>query len=269
MDPWKDAYGKGYQLSHALIAFGRGEWFGVGLGASVEKLFYLPEAHTDFLLAVIAEELGFVGVLAVIVLFALMVQRAFAIGRQALLLDRVYRRPGGAGHRHLDRRAGLHQHGREHGPAADQGPDPAADELRRLGHPRQLRGAGDPAARRLGEPGADAGAVGMSKTHPRHGRRHRRPRLPGAGGGRLPARRGWRVVWMGNPEGMEAKLVPTRGYEMAWVRFAALRGKGLLRKLLLPFNLLRAFGQALARTLAHQARMSCSAWAATSPFPAA
>ncbi|MBA3904566.1 MAG: putative lipid II flippase FtsW [Rhodocyclaceae bacterium] len=90
MDPWSDAYGKGYQLSHALIAFGRGEWFGVGLGGSVEKLFYLPEAHTDFLLAVIAEELGLAGVLAVIVLFALIVQRAFAIGRQALLLERVY-----------------------------------------------------------------------------------------------------------------------------------------------------------------------------------
>jgi len=90
MDPWQDAFGKGYQLSHALIAFGRGEWFGVGLGASVEKLFYLPEAHTDFLLAVIAEELGFIGVLAVITLFALMVQRAFVIGRQALQLDRVY-----------------------------------------------------------------------------------------------------------------------------------------------------------------------------------
>jgi cell division protein FtsW len=90
MDPWQDAYGKGYQLSHALIAFGRGEWFGVGLGASVEKLFYLPEAHTDFLLAVIAEELGFVGVAVVVGLFALLVQRCFAIGRQALVLDRVY-----------------------------------------------------------------------------------------------------------------------------------------------------------------------------------
>lgn len=90
MDPWQDAFGKGYQLSHALIAFGRGEWFGVGLGASVEKLFYLPEAHTDFLLAVIAEELGFVGVCAVIGLFALLVARAFAAGRQALALDRVY-----------------------------------------------------------------------------------------------------------------------------------------------------------------------------------
>jgi len=90
MDPWQDAYGKGYQLSHALIAFGRGEWFGVGLGASVEKLFYLPEAHTDFLMAVIAEELGFFGVVVVIFLFALLVQRAFVIGRQALQLDRVY-----------------------------------------------------------------------------------------------------------------------------------------------------------------------------------
>ncbi len=90
MDPWKDAFGKGYQLSHALIAFGRGEWFGVGLGGSVEKLFYLPEAHTDFLLAVIAEELGFVGVLAVVGLFALLVQRAFVIGREAIKLERYF-----------------------------------------------------------------------------------------------------------------------------------------------------------------------------------
>lgn len=90
MDPWADAYGRGYQLSHSLIAFGRGELFGVGLGASVEKLFYLPEAHTDFLLAVIAEELGFAGVLAVIILFAVLVQRAFAIGRKSVMLGRLY-----------------------------------------------------------------------------------------------------------------------------------------------------------------------------------
>ena len=88
LDPWADAYGKGYQLSHSLIAFGRGEWFGVGLGASVEKLLYLPEAHTDFLLAVIAEELGFAGVLAVIALFAWLLIRAYAIGRQAARLER-------------------------------------------------------------------------------------------------------------------------------------------------------------------------------------
>jgi cell division protein FtsW len=90
MDPWSDPFGRGYQLSHALIAFGRGEWFGVGLGASVEKLLYLPEAHTDFVLAVIAEELGFAGVLAVIALFSWLVLRAFAIGRQAVALERPF-----------------------------------------------------------------------------------------------------------------------------------------------------------------------------------
>jgi len=90
MDPWSDPYGGGYQLSHALIAFGRGEWFGVGLGASVEKLFYLPEAHTDFLLAVIAEELGLVGVVVVIGLFLWIVVRAFTIGRQAALRERHF-----------------------------------------------------------------------------------------------------------------------------------------------------------------------------------
>jgi cell division protein FtsW len=90
MDPWADAFGKGYQLSHALIAFGRGEWLGVGLGASVEKLLYLPEAHTDFLLAVIGEELGVIGVAAVIALFAWLVLRAFAIGRLAVSLERPY-----------------------------------------------------------------------------------------------------------------------------------------------------------------------------------
>jgi len=90
MDPWADPYGKGYQLSHALIAFGRGEWFGVGLGASVEKLFYLPEAHTDFLLAVIAEELGFAGVMLLVMMFGWIVWRAFEIGRRAADLERPY-----------------------------------------------------------------------------------------------------------------------------------------------------------------------------------
>jgi len=90
MDPWADPYGKGYQLSHALIAFGRGEWFGVGLGASVEKLLYLPEAHTDFLLAVIAEELGFVGVLAVVGLFVWIVIRSFSIAKEAIANERYF-----------------------------------------------------------------------------------------------------------------------------------------------------------------------------------
>ncbi len=90
LDPWADQYGKGYQLSHSLIAFGRGEWFGVGLGASVEKLFYLPEAHTDFLLAVIGEELGFAGVAVVLMLFGVFVFRAFAIGREAMAREKYF-----------------------------------------------------------------------------------------------------------------------------------------------------------------------------------
>lgn len=92
LDPFdeKNALGKGYQLSHSLIAFGRGEWFGVGLGASVEKWHYLPEAHTDFLLAVLGEELGLVGVMLVIVLFFWLIRRAFEIGRQAIALDRYF-----------------------------------------------------------------------------------------------------------------------------------------------------------------------------------
>ena len=90
LDPWSDPLGKGYQLTHSLIAFGRGEWLGVGLGASVEKLLYLPEAHTDFLLAVVAEELGFAGVALVIALFAWLLVRAYAIGRQAARLGQPF-----------------------------------------------------------------------------------------------------------------------------------------------------------------------------------
>lgn len=92
LNPWveENALGKAYQLSHSLIAFGRGELFGVGLGASVEKLHYLPEAHTDFLLAVIGEELGFVGVMVVVFLFYWLIKRAFEIGRQAIVLDATF-----------------------------------------------------------------------------------------------------------------------------------------------------------------------------------
>jgi cell division protein FtsW len=92
LDPWdqKHALGKGYQLSHSLIAIGRGEIFGVGLGGSVEKLHWLPEAHTDFLLAVIGEEFGLVGVLCVIAAFLWLSRRIMVIGRQAIQMDRVF-----------------------------------------------------------------------------------------------------------------------------------------------------------------------------------
>ncbi|MBC7989461.1 MAG: putative lipid II flippase FtsW [Luteimonas sp.] len=90
VDPWADPFGSGYQLTNALMAVGRGEWFGVGLGGSIQKLAYLPEAHTDFILAVIAEELGFVGVCLVIGLYALLAGRAFWIGLRCVEMRRHF-----------------------------------------------------------------------------------------------------------------------------------------------------------------------------------
>ncbi len=90
MDPWADPFGSGFQLTQALIAFGRGDWLGVGLGSSMQKLFYLPEAHTDFLYSIVAEELGLIGAMSVLVLFALFIWRAFAIGRAAELAGQVF-----------------------------------------------------------------------------------------------------------------------------------------------------------------------------------
>ncbi len=90
LDPWADPFDKGFQLTQALIAIGRGEWFGVGLGSSIQKLSFLPEAHTDFIFAVIAEETGFVGVMAIIALFALLVGRAFWLGLAAMEAKRPF-----------------------------------------------------------------------------------------------------------------------------------------------------------------------------------
>ena len=90
IDPWSDPYGSGFQLTQALIAIGRGEWFGVGLGQSVQKLHYLPEAHTDFLFAVLSEELGLAGGVLTIALFAFITWRAFRIGRRAMAAGQPY-----------------------------------------------------------------------------------------------------------------------------------------------------------------------------------
>jgi cell division protein FtsW len=90
LDPWSDPFDSGFQLVQALIAMGRGEWFGVGLGSSVQKLYYLPAPNTDFLLAVIGEELGFVGVVAIMLLFAAIVWRALVIARRAESAGQVF-----------------------------------------------------------------------------------------------------------------------------------------------------------------------------------
>lgn len=90
LDPWQDPFNTGFQLTQALIAFGRGDWFGTGLGGSVQKMFYLPEAHTDFIFAVTAEELGLAGVALVILLFLFLVWRAFVIAQEAQQEDRPF-----------------------------------------------------------------------------------------------------------------------------------------------------------------------------------
>ncbi|KAG1246521.1 hypothetical protein G6F65_020640 [Rhizopus arrhizus] len=129
LDPWADQQGDGYQLSNALMAVGRGEWTGGGLGNSVQKLYYLPEAHTDFIFSVTAEEFGFLGTCVIVALYALLVGRTFWLGMRChadLRLDR-----------------------REPGHPADQGPDPAADLLRRFVGADDLRGDGPAAARVL------------------------------------------------------------------------------------------------------------------------
>lgn len=90
MDPWADPFGSGFQLTQALIAFGRGDWLGVGLGSSMQKLFYLPEAHTDFLYSILAEELGLIGAVAVIALFFIFIWRALAIGRAAEMSGQIF-----------------------------------------------------------------------------------------------------------------------------------------------------------------------------------
>ncbi|NCN42832.1 MAG: putative lipid II flippase FtsW [Piscirickettsiaceae bacterium CG_4_9_14_3_um_filter_43_564] len=90
LDPWSDPFGQGYQLTQALIASGRGEWLGVGLGESVQKLLYLPDAHTDFLFSIYAEELGLMGVIALVLLYAFILWRCFRIGRKSLEQQQVF-----------------------------------------------------------------------------------------------------------------------------------------------------------------------------------
>ena len=134
LDPWADPFNSGFQLTQSLIAIGRGELFGVGLGSSVQKLFYLPEAHTDFVFAVLAEELGLAGVIVTLALFIVLAWRAFHIARQAAEAGLPFQAYFAAGFGLWLGVADLHQRRRQPRLAADQGTDAAAHVLRRLEH---------------------------------------------------------------------------------------------------------------------------------------
>ncbi len=149
LDPWADPFKDGFQLTQALIAIGRGEWFGVGLGSSVQKLFYLPEAHTDFILAVIAEELGFAGIVLVLALFGWLIGRGFSIGLRAV--ERGQRFAGYWRVRRLadDRAAGARFDRRQSRRAADERFDAAADQLGRIERDDDVRGDWSAGSRQL------------------------------------------------------------------------------------------------------------------------
>ena len=148
LHPWDDPFNGGFQLTQSLIAIGRGAWFGVGLGSSVQKLFYLPEAHTDFVFAVLAEELGLVGVIGVLALFLALVWRAFQISRMAAQAGLQFQSYVALAFGVWLGLQADREHRRQHGRAADQGSDAAAAQLR----PQQ------PA----GEPGLDRRAAAHS-----------------------------------------------------------------------------------------------------------
>jgi len=249
IDPFSEdhALGKGYQLSHALIAIGRGEIFGVGLGGSVEKLSWLPEAHTDFLLAVIGEELGLVGVLTLIVAFFWLTRRIMLIGRQAIALDRVFSGLVAEGvavwvgfqafinvgvNLGALPTKGLTLPLVSYGGSAILMNLVALAVVLRVDYENKLLMRGT----RMSSPKVALVMAGGTGGHI----------FPGLALAQELRARGWQVHWLGTPASMESRIVPAEGFALETIDFSGVRGKGGITLALLPLKLLRAFWQALA-----------------------
>jgi len=231
LDPWADPYNSGFQLTQSLIAIGRGQWLGVGLGDSVQKLFYLPEAHTDFLFAVLAEELGLLGVLLTLALFLGLVWRSFYIARLASQAGLKF--PSllawalaVGGH------PGLHQHRRQHGRVPTKGLTLPLMSYGRSSLIVRSRVGGTRVA------GVSRGAARATRIGHRAGRGMNRPILIMAGGtgghvfpalglARLLREQSLPVIWLGTARGLESRVIPAEGIPIERLSVGGLRGKGV------------------------------------------
>ena len=270
LDPWADPFNSGFQLTQSLIAIGRGEWFGVGLGESVQKLFYLPEAHTDFLFAVLAEELGLVGVAATLALFIGLVWRSFWIAQLASRANLAFQAYLAAGFGIWLGCQALINIGVNMGVLPTKGLTlplmsygrssmivtlawvglllrvyhEAMQSSRGMARIRGSEGSRGEEPRRCA-PGGERGMNAPS-----------RPILIMAGGtgghvfpalalARLLRAASHEVVWLGTRRGLEARVVPAENIAIEWLSMSGLRGKGIATLLAAPFKLLLSIWQAL------------------------
>ena len=246
LDPWADPFNSGFQLTQSLIAIGRGELFGVGLGSSVQKLFYLPEAHTDFVFAVLAEGLRLAGVIFTLALFMALVWRAFHISRLAAEAGLAFQAYCAAGFGvwlalqtfiNIGVNTGILPTKGLTLPLMSYGPSSMLVTIAWLGlimraH-HEASTAGRLAVSRRERTVMTRGAVlimaGGTGGHV----------FPALAAARVLRERGYEPVWLGTQRGLEAKLVPPQHIEMEWITMSGVRGKGLTTWLAAPFRSLR------------------------------